>query len=456
MEAVRQAVFAITSTLSIIFTPAMTTTGLDKGFFTAENDGRMLKFSQVSADSLTGRPLCKMIKAYGDMLPTPPRSPHRDANTNNVSVHRLVQSEFRYNIRDTLQQAFEDTSMLLYHAFPQQVFGRTFRPDFPKCATLIQHVYSLRDHAEHKATARNHPQQGGLAPCKSFCRLMCNAAYYLVETGAAKELAKTVDVTTAALRSTGLMDEETLAYAHFCNSAGLEREMSGDFAAAKELLERARDIRCRELPPDHEDIGGVTSNLGNLNLSLGNYSEALRYHLICQDTVSREVQDNVRMNWKNLGRCCTAVGRYDEAMGALNKGKDSDSDAEPRFRDYYYWVGNVYIAQDNLDAAKAMYIKGREGLRAVGEAISANMAVCQNRFRETIAMMEFCKVADCEVARASYMLSVALRQKTGAESEGAVWLEKAEHVRMRMQGPGYKVEARGEAVYDSLVESWVR
>jgi tetratricopeptide (TPR) repeat protein len=161
---------------------------------------------------------------------------------------------------------------------------------------------------------------------------MCNAAYYLVETGATKELAEMVDITTAAFQSTGLIEEDPLAYAHFCNSAALQREMSGDFGAAKELLERARDIRCRELPPGHEDIWVVINNMGNLNLSLGNPAEALKYHLICQETVAREVDVNVQINWCNLGRCYTALGRYSEAMNAFERAEGLVGDSEPRFR----------------------------------------------------------------------------------------------------------------------------
>jgi hypothetical protein len=65
----------------------------------------------------------------------------------------------------------------------------------------------------------------------------------------------------------------------------------------------------------------------------------------------------------------------------------------------------------------------------------------RNHFREAITMMELCKVADCEVARASYMLSVALL---------------LERVRKQLQGSGFRAEAHSEEVYDMFVESWVR
>jgi tetratricopeptide (TPR) repeat protein len=161
---------------------------------------------------------------------------------------------------------------------------------------------------------------------------MCNAAYYLVEVGSTKELSKTVDSTMKGFKTTDLIHENPLAYAHICNSAALEREMSGDFSGAESLFKIAQEIRCRELPEGHEDIWAVMNNLGNLNLSLGNYAEALRFHLVCQQTIATSVKGNMMMNCINLGRCYTGLGRYTEAMGSFNRAKQYSPTAELSFR----------------------------------------------------------------------------------------------------------------------------
>jgi hypothetical protein len=62
---------------------------------------------------------------------------------------------------------------------------------------------------------------------------MCNAAYYQVEIGSTKELAKTVEAVMQSFHSTGITHEDSLAYAHMCNTAALEKETSGDFCSAK-------------------------------------------------------------------------------------------------------------------------------------------------------------------------------------------------------------------------------
>lgn len=233
----------------------------------------------------------------------------------------------RYHIRENIQNAFDDASLLLFHAFPQQVHGRTFEPQFPQCEMFIQHLYSLRDHL-----SRSTVSSSSLQPSAQLCRLMCNAAYYLVERGVTKELEKTISVAMDAFRSSHLIVTDPLAYAHLCNSAALEREMSGDFASSKTFLETSRDIRCRELPPGHEDIWVVMNNLGNLALSMGRPHEALRYHLICKDTVNTAVTRNVAINANNITRAYTALGRFSDAMDHLNKSKALFASSELGFR----------------------------------------------------------------------------------------------------------------------------
>lgn len=239
---------------------------------------------------------------------------NRDSETNKLSIHRLVQSEVRIQTGNDLQVAFNNVSFLLSESFPKQVHGRTFEPRYEECAGLIQHLYALRDHL------RDGPYAGGkLQPTHNFCRVMCNAAYYLVEKGATKELQQTIEVAMDAFQRTELNRQDPLAYAHLCNSAALEREMSGDFLAAQELLNTAMDIRTRELPPGHEAIWGVNVNLGNLCISRGQYNDALRFHNICRETANTEFVGNVTATLGNLARAYTALGRFDEAEETLNE-----------------------------------------------------------------------------------------------------------------------------------------
>lgn len=72
------------------------------------------------------------------------------------------------------------------------------------------------------------------------------------------------------------------------------------------------------------------NNLGNINLSLQNYSEALRFHLVCKQTVAKAVKRNVAMNYHNLGRCYTGLGRYSDARECFDSARQLSG--TPSFR----------------------------------------------------------------------------------------------------------------------------
>jgi len=54
------------------------------------------------------------------------------------------------------------------------------------------------------------------------------------------------------------------------------------------------------------------------------------------------------------------------------------------------------------------------------------------------------------------MLSVAMLHQDSGSPDALVWREKAEALRRGMHGDAYVPDAHGEAVYNRMVESWVR
>ena len=58
-----------------------------------------------------------------------------------LSVHRLVQGEFRASMSiEDQQQTFKDTAVLLHMAFPQQIKGYALFNEWSLCESLIKHV----------------------------------------------------------------------------------------------------------------------------------------------------------------------------------------------------------------------------------------------------------------------------------------------------------------------------
>jgi hypothetical protein len=61
-----------------------------------------------------------------------------------MSVHRIIQLEFRNTLSPEAQKQFIlITSRLLLEAFPKQVNGLSLRKVWPRCEAYIKHVIAL-------------------------------------------------------------------------------------------------------------------------------------------------------------------------------------------------------------------------------------------------------------------------------------------------------------------------
>lgn len=101
----------------------------------------------------------------------------RDKETKKMSIHTLVQSQYRYYLSDNTaagnQEAFDDTTKLLYERFPQvnkhgQLFDRVHI-----CQLYSQHVSILKN--RFKAAVDTPP---ALKPSLLFCKLLENYRRY--------------------------------------------------------------------------------------------------------------------------------------------------------------------------------------------------------------------------------------------------------------------------------------
>ena len=89
------------------------------------------------------------------------------------SIHRLVQAQFGYYMaaRDR-QRAFEDSTKLLFAAFPGtdgttgQLYDR-----WAQCRLFLQHVFSLMENYKKESAGSE-----GLQPIPQFCGLLCACA----------------------------------------------------------------------------------------------------------------------------------------------------------------------------------------------------------------------------------------------------------------------------------------
>ena len=100
----------------------------------------------------------------------------RDKTARTLSLHRLVQAQFRFFLPLTdRQKAFNDAVDLVYAAFPTtdmrhgQLYNR-----WQECQLYSQHILSLKDNYKKEAVDQSEP----LCPTNRFCQLLRNYFRY--------------------------------------------------------------------------------------------------------------------------------------------------------------------------------------------------------------------------------------------------------------------------------------
>ncbi|KAJ5725138.1 uncharacterized protein N7483_006495 [Penicillium malachiteum] len=246
----------------------------------------------------------------------------RDPTNDTMSIHRLVQAEYKSQLSpEKFQEAFDAAALLLYEAFPKQLKGELFGDRMPTCTKFILHVYSLRDNSN---IMWSEGDGKGLIPSVEYVKLMTNAAWYCAERQGHHDLEATLDNSFTAMKSNGMKETHPLLWAHLCNSAGRLWTQRGEFQMGERYMQECLSIRERELQPGDENIAGVLSNLGKLNVSMAHYEQAVEYQTRALNSgvidglniISTRAQAVIMTN---TGRALTELGRTTEALEWFKK-----------------------------------------------------------------------------------------------------------------------------------------
>lgn len=96
----------------------------------------------------------------------------KDSTTRQMSVHRLVQAQFRYhmNPREN-QEAFENAALLLHSAFPKKSRAGQMYHKWLICQVYVQHVLNLAAIFQKEAVGKDR-----LKPTQSFIELLLDCS----------------------------------------------------------------------------------------------------------------------------------------------------------------------------------------------------------------------------------------------------------------------------------------
>lgn len=96
---------------------------------------------------------------------------------------------------------------------------------------------------------------------------------YLYETGQFPEALELLNMAYAMCPN----PDDSLAFAHLCNTAGVIYYDQNDLEHCQEILERSLKIRKKLLEPGDQELATTYGNLGTVLVTVGRYDDALEY-----------------------------------------------------------------------------------------------------------------------------------------------------------------------------------
>ncbi|EKJ79604.1 hypothetical protein FPSE_00289 [Fusarium pseudograminearum CS3096] len=256
----------------------------------------------------------------------------RNRNTRAFSIHRMVQTQFRYFLKPSeLFDSFEDAVKLVYHQYPKmgEKKGQLY-DEWSRCDALLQHVISLKDCFRE---IRNSDKK--FKAIWEFCELLRECQRYLYESNAFKDLEDMCKVNLVAVET--LEDQQKInellphIYSHQANMY----EGLGQAKEAIELNKKALEIRLREDPVKHVLCYGLEANLGYTHNTAGDHKLAMNWFEKARSRwLTHVAEDDDHGAYppvlkKNIARCLLYLGDLQDARILLEASIEEFKNSKP-------------------------------------------------------------------------------------------------------------------------------
>lgn len=224
-----------------------------------------------------------------------------DVNSEDLSLHRLVQAVIRDGLTEEEKRLWATTAVrLLEKTFPSLSDDTQ---TWPTCARLLPHALAAARHAEGLSVGIE--ETGRLL---NYVGLYVRGRVRFVE---AEELYRRA-LHLQEQRLQGLHPDVTTT---LDNLAELYR-VWGRYDEAESFGHRARDAQERSLGTEHPRMASILNNLGELATVQGRYPEAEQHHrqaLTIREKLLGQEHPETATTCNNLAELYRIVGRYAEA-----------------------------------------------------------------------------------------------------------------------------------------------
>ncbi|OQU99113.1 hypothetical protein CLAIMM_04795 [Cladophialophora immunda] len=199
----------------------------------------------------------------------------KDRTTRNFSLHRLVQTQFRYHMSVAdRQESFGNAAKRLNAVFPAKprVIGQMYNL-WERCQKYLQHVLSLVEQYKRESVG-----QQPLKPTLDFIQLATHCARYLLEIGSYVELANIVNVARDSYNAWDDRAENPLMLALILVPTSTMWLHRSDLELSENLLKDVIGLYETYGSSDPINFIGPYNNMGNATASTNKYDEAVEWY----------------------------------------------------------------------------------------------------------------------------------------------------------------------------------
>lgn len=399
----------------------------------------------------------------------------RDKNTKTLSVHRLVQTSFKYFMTPEMkQQSFNDAVILIHLVFPQLDGVSQLYQTWDRCTELLPHVLSLKDAFREEITANRNFK----APWQ-FCELANLCERYMLEISLYAELDDLLKVDQMALGTVPLEDQINDMPSSITSYKGQLFVRTGRAFEGVKILKKSHEIRVGYVPEDLRETAWANENAANGIATINEFAEALIWHERAISTWLRwaEMNSPEKTTYpavlkKSYGQALIWSGRREQARIVLNQGIQQIESTKP-----YSWamaaythfaLGTLERQERKYDASESHFMQA-QNMWTTGDQLRndpfnaacmyrmgcvaldrGNLEASIKHLRDAMVLTDRRKaMLRAEHARCLFKLSEALQQDSRHELESDKLRTEAERL-LREIDPKIK-DCGIELAYDSQI-----
>ncbi|OAQ95981.1 hypothetical protein LLEC1_02850 [Akanthomyces lecanii] len=301
----------------------------------------------------------------------------RNRNTKMVSIHRMVQTQFKHFLSlEERQNSFNDAVALVSKVFPrEEVAQGQLYGVWDTCNKYLQHVLSLRDCFTEERTLSMSFQA-----TEQFCDLLIQCQrihgtslilglWYLYETNSLEDMRLLCDVNLAAVSSLANSPQKSDMRASILSHQANLAESLGEAQEAIQLNKSAYEIRLEERPMKQRLLCYISNNIGYCYNTANDHKHSLKWFQRSQHWWAASVGDGEETQecpafiLKNTARCMVYLDDFNGASHlldvAISRLKTEQPSNWAMLAYAYFVMATLWRRQGNWETAETFYIKAQ-------------------------------------------------------------------------------------------------